>query len=110
MTADLTPTDIIAEALAAFETDYFHDWRPAAEHVLSRLVQAGHTIVPSEMKSTQWLRVLTKDGSLWCETSDEDEANAAAAAIGQPVQRLYRSSAPAEWRTLAATATIKDQP
>lgn len=80
-----------------------------AAHVVSRLSDAGYSIVPSEMKSTQWLRVLTKDGSLWCETSDEDEANAAASAISQPVQRLYRSSAPSEWRTLAgdASATTK---
>lgn len=51
-----------------------------------------------EWEPTRWWRVLSEDGRVWCESSDEREVREAAAAIGQPVQRLWREIPQAEWR------------
>lgn len=46
----------------------------------------------------RWWRVLSPDGSLWCETSDEDEARADAVKPGYRLQRLWQSTPQSEWR------------
>lgn len=53
----------------------------------------------SEWEVTKWWRVCSADGSVWAESSDEAEVRAAAAEIGQPVQRLWREVPRSEWRT-----------
>jgi len=44
----------------------------------------------------RWWRVVAPDGSLWCETSDEDEARAAVRP-GDELQRQWRRLEQ-EWR------------
>lgn len=48
---------------------------------------------------TRWWQVLTPDGSLWCETSDEDEAREDALRPGHTLRRLYRRMEQ-EWRAV----------
>jgi hypothetical protein len=45
---------------------------------------------------TKWWRVTAPDGSLWCETSNEQEARDAMRS-GDTLQRLYERSE-SEWR------------
>jgi hypothetical protein len=44
----------------------------------------------------RWWRVLAPDGSLWCETSDEDEARSAMRP-GDVLQRFWQRTL-TEWR------------
>lgn len=48
---------------------------------------------------TRWWRVLAADGSLWCETSDEDEARRAlhTAPGGGHLSRLWSTPRDAQW-------------
>lgn len=55
------------------------------------------TLTP-QWEPTPWCRVLMEDGSLWCETSDVDEAREMAAELGRPVQRMWREVPRTEWR------------
>lgn len=52
-----------------------------------------------EWKPGRWWRVTAPDGSLWCETSDEDEARRSM----RPDDKLYRSwyAEAEEWREVA---------
>lgn len=49
-----------------------------------------------EYRLTRWWRVLTPEGTLWCETSDEAEARASMRP-GDRLQRWYEAYL-AEWR------------
>ena len=46
-------------------------------------------VEPIPMEEGRWWRVIAPDGSLWCETSDEEEAREAVRA-GDTLQRLWR--------------------
>ena len=50
------------------------------------LSQATLTIQPPDWKLGRWLQVIAPDGSLWCETSDVEEARESM----RPGDRLYR--------------------
>lgn len=49
----------------------------------------------------RWYRVLDEHGNLWCETSDPNEALAAAKQKGTSIKRLWRYSKD-EWRDYEA--------
>lgn len=49
-----------------------------------------------DMKPTRWWRVIGPDGSLWAETSDEEDARGRARP-GDRIQRLWSQSIE-EWR------------
>lgn len=50
----------------------------------------------TDWKPTRWWRVTAPDGSLWCETSNEQEAREAECP-GDAIQRLYER-VESEWR------------
>lgn len=52
----------------------------------------------SEWEPSRWRRVVAPDGSLWCETSDEDEARRAMRP-GDTLQRLWVKNH-SEWRAV----------
>lgn len=52
----------------------------------------------NEWKRTRWVQVRAPDGSLWCETSDEEEARASMRP-GDTIARLYERSEH-EWRPI----------
>ncbi|WP_162958763.1 hypothetical protein [Nocardia yunnanensis] len=52
----------------------------------------------SDWTPAKWFRVREPDGSLWIETSDEDEARQAATETGWPLERHWRK-VEEEWRT-----------
>lgn len=52
---------------------------------------------PDPFTPTRWWRVLTAQGTLWAETSDEDEARAAMHP-GATLHRLYATEPRQEWR------------
>lgn len=56
----------------------------------------------TEMQPGRWWRVIAPDGSLWCETSDEDEARTNTRP-GDTLQRLWTHTEN-EWRTVAPMA------
>lgn len=69
--------------------------------VLRALLALGRASLAREMKPGRWWRVLLADGSLWCETSDEEEARAAfTAAPGRlpTIERQWYRSEEYEWR------------
>lgn len=51
----------------------------------------------AEWQPGRWWRVTAPDGSLWCETSDEDEARAAVRP-GDSLTRLWQRPAQYDWR------------
>lgn len=53
------------------------------------------------MTPGRWWRVLSADGELWCETSDEDEAREAMRS-GDRLQRIYETRLD-EWRDMPLT-------
>jgi hypothetical protein len=52
------------------------------------------------MEPDHWFRINTPDGSLWMETSNEEEAGHEAAKTGWPLERLFKSKQVKEWRTM----------
>jgi hypothetical protein len=48
----------------------------------------------------RWWRVIAPDGSLWCETSDEEEARKAVRP-GDKLQRLFAAKTPTVWRDVS---------
>jgi hypothetical protein len=61
-----------------------------------------------EFGPTRWWRVVAEDGSLWCETSDEEEARAAMRP-GDKLERLWTATIN-EWRDpdVDAASPFKD--
>ncbi|MEG1971451.1 MAG: hypothetical protein RR101_15170 [Burkholderiaceae bacterium] len=74
---------------------------------IAAIIEAEATAADA-MTPGRWWRVLLADGSVWCETSDEDEARAElasetsiAALANAPhptLQRLYQAEPVTEWR------------
>jgi hypothetical protein len=48
-------------------------------------------ILDEEFKPTRWWRVISPDGKLWCETSDEKEARESMRP-GDKLQRLHQKT------------------
>lgn len=51
----------------------------------------------NDMVPGRWFRVRKPDGSLWCETSDGEEARETSKETGWPLERLFVSQR-SEWR------------
>jgi hypothetical protein len=60
------------------------------------------TVPTPPMTPGRWWRVVAPDGSLWCETSDEDEAREVLRP-GDTLQREYRLEV-TEWRNVERVA------
>ncbi|WP_280411340.1 hypothetical protein [Nocardia asiatica] len=53
----------------------------------------------SDWTPTKWFRIRQPDGSLWMETSDEEEARRMANETGRPLERHWQK-VEEEWRTV----------
>lgn len=80
-------TGIADEAMQIVAMRHFHEDQDQA-----RIDGLSDSMVPG-----RWFRILSPDGKLWSETSDEEEARAEAARTGWPLERLYVSEFK-EWR------------
>jgi alkylated DNA nucleotide flippase Atl1 len=64
----------------------------------SRMVRARRVLERDDWKRTRWWRVIAPDGSLWCESSDEEE-NRESMRPGDTLECLWRREhIEQEWR------------